>query len=158
MNYISTRGFKESGVTSAEAIKRGLAPDGGLYMPESMPKITVEFLNSLLPLSYEERSALVLSLFLTDYTKQELMEDASSALEKGAVYRFEYVVKGTGVWGIKTDQTGWYPCVPMADQFSTGIVTYQAGSAKDCKLYLYAVGTTENMYLKLDSVKIYQVK
>ena len=55
----------------------------------------------------------------------ELMEDASSALEKGAVYRFEYVVKGTGVWGIKTDQTGWYPCVPMADQFSTGIVTYQ---------------------------------
>ena len=26
MNYISTRGFKEFGVTSAEAIKRGLAP------------------------------------------------------------------------------------------------------------------------------------
>ena len=82
MNYSSTRGFKEFGVTSAEAIKRGLAPDGGLYMPESMPNITEEFLNSLLPLSYAERSASVLSLFLTDYTKQELIEDASLAYAK----------------------------------------------------------------------------
>ena len=82
MNYISTRGFKEFGVTSAEAIKRGLAPDGGLYMPESMPNITEEFLNSLLPLSYAERSAAVLSLFLTDYTKQELIKDASLAYAK----------------------------------------------------------------------------
>ena len=79
MNYISTRGYKENNVTSAEAIKRGLAPDGGLYMPESMPKFTAEFIKTLLPLSYAERSAAVLSAFLTDYTKEELLEDASLA-------------------------------------------------------------------------------
>ncbi len=82
MNYISTRGFKECNVKAAAAIKRGLAPDGGLYMPETMPKITAEFLNSLLSLSYAERSAAVLSLFLSDYTNQELLEDAALAYAK----------------------------------------------------------------------------
>ena len=48
MNYISTRGFEENNISAAEAIKRGLAPDGGLYMPESMPKFEAEFIKSLL--------------------------------------------------------------------------------------------------------------
>ncbi len=80
-----------------------------------------------------------------------------TALEKDAVYRFEYVVKGNGQWGVKTDQTGWYPCVPMQDKFSTAIMTYRAGQAKSCRLYLYAVDTTEDMYLEIDSIKIYKV-
>lgn len=79
MNYISTRGYSENNVTAAMAIKRGLAPDGGLYMPESMPKFTAEFIKSLLPLSYAERAAAVLSAFLTDYEKDELLEDAALA-------------------------------------------------------------------------------
>ena len=79
MNYISTRGFKEENVTSAVAIKRGLAPDGGLYMPETMPKFEAEFIKELLPLSYQERAARVLSAFLTDYTDAELKEDAMLA-------------------------------------------------------------------------------
>lgn len=78
MNYISTRGFDEK-VLSAEAIRRGLAPDGGLYMPENMPKFTADFLNSLIPMSYQERCAAVLSAFLTDYSTEELLEDAASA-------------------------------------------------------------------------------
>ena len=79
MYYVSTRGYKEDGVSAAEAIKRGLAPDGGLYMPNWMPKFEAEFIRSLLPLSYPERAARVLSAFLTDYTIDELTEDASLA-------------------------------------------------------------------------------
>ncbi|MBP3591008.1 MAG: threonine synthase [Clostridia bacterium] len=79
MNYVSTRGFAENNVSSAEAIKRGLAPDGGLYMPETMPKFGAEFIKSLIPLSYAERSSAVLSAFLTDYTKEELLTDAALA-------------------------------------------------------------------------------
>ncbi len=79
MNYISTRGFKENNVSAAEAIKRGLAPDGGLYMPESMPKFTAEFIKSLIPSSYSERAAAVLGAFLTDYSAQELKEVAALA-------------------------------------------------------------------------------
>lgn len=88
----------------------------------------------------------------------EMTDGRLSALTKGATYRFEYVVKGSGQWGIKTDQTGWYPCVPMSDKFSTGIVTYKAGSAKSCRLMLYAVDRTKGMRLEIDSVKIYEVR
>ncbi len=79
MKYISTRGAHSEGVTSAYAIKTGLASDGGLFMPESIPEIDLEFIKELSDLSYSDRAAGVLSLFLTDYGYDELMEDASEA-------------------------------------------------------------------------------
>ncbi len=82
MDYISTRGAHKEGVTSAYAIKTGLASDGGLFMPRELPKIGLEFIEELSSLSYEERAAKVLSLFLTDYTKEELTEDAKGAYSK----------------------------------------------------------------------------
>ena len=39
MNYISTRGY-EGKFSSSEAIIRGIAPDGGLFVPESIPQLT----------------------------------------------------------------------------------------------------------------------
>lgn len=88
----------------------------------------------------------------------EFMEDGSSVLTKGRTYRFEYDVRGSGQWGIKTDQTGWYPCVPMSDKYATGIVTYTAGSGKDTRLMLYAVDKTDGMYLAIDEIRIYEVR
>lgn len=88
----------------------------------------------------------------------EFMEDGSSALTKGRTYRFEYDVRGSGQWGIKTDQTGWYPCVPMSDKYATGIVTYTAGSGKDTRLMLYAVDKTDGMYLAIDEIRIYEIR
>ncbi len=88
----------------------------------------------------------------------ELTENGASLLEAGSTYRFEYVVKGNGTWGIKTDQTGWYPCVPSADTFATGMVTYRAGSANSCRLLLYAVDRSDGMELEIDSIKIYKVR
>ncbi len=79
MKYISTRGAEAQGVTSAYAIKTGLASDGGLYMPEKIPEISLEFIKELAELSYPERAAKVLALFLTDYTYAELIEDAEAA-------------------------------------------------------------------------------
>ena len=66
MRYISTRGGDFS-VESAFAIKQGLAPDGGLFMPEYIPKIDLRFVKDMTSLSYSERAARVLSLFLTDF-------------------------------------------------------------------------------------------
>ena len=68
MKFISTRGAQAEGVSSAYAIKTGLASDGGLFMPESIPEIDLAFIKALAPLSYPERAAKILSLFLTDYT------------------------------------------------------------------------------------------
>lgn len=89
----------------------------------------------------------------------ELTDGAMSALEKGTTYRFEYTVKGSGQWGIKTNQTGWYPCVPMENTYGTGIVTYQANSrVSEGQLMLYAVDKNAGMWLQVDSVKIYEVR
>ena len=88
----------------------------------------------------------------------ELTKGAAAVLEAGSTYRFEYVVKGSGQWGIKTDQTGWYPIVPSADEFGTGVVTYEAGSASLCRLILYAVDMTKGMHLEVDTIHIYKVR
>ena len=79
MKYISTRGAHAEGVSSAYAIKTGLAADGGLFMPRDIPNISEDFINELSDLSYPEKAARILSLFLSDYDYSELLEDATAA-------------------------------------------------------------------------------
>ena len=69
--YKSTRGSKNY-LTSAEAIKRGLAEDGGLYMPVAIPKIDLDFIKGMVEETYSERAFKVLSLYLTDYDSETL--------------------------------------------------------------------------------------
>ena len=71
LKYSSTR-RKAASVASAEAIIQGLAADGGLFVPEEMPKADPDFIAGMRQLSYEERAARILGLFLTDYTSEEL--------------------------------------------------------------------------------------
>ena len=73
MKYISTRGYPEK-FSSAEIIKMGIAPDGGLFVPESIPLLTRDNLRELKDLSYSQVAAEVLSLYLTDYSQSELQE------------------------------------------------------------------------------------
>lgn len=80
MRFISTRDTKgDSYVSAAYAIKQGLAPDGGLYVPEFIPQIDEKYVTSLLEKSYPEKAAEILSLFLDDFTKEELLDYAKSA-------------------------------------------------------------------------------
>lgn len=69
--YKSTRGSKNY-LTSSQAIKRGLAEDGGLYMPTSIPKIDLDFISSMVDMPYSQRAFKVLSLYLTDYDSETL--------------------------------------------------------------------------------------
>ena len=78
MKYISTRGGDIS-ASSAFAIKQGLSPDGGLFMPEGIPKIDINFIKRLTSLSYAERAAEILSMFLTDFSYDEILCHAKSA-------------------------------------------------------------------------------
>ena len=82
MKFISTRAKNPTEVTSAYAIKRGLAEDGGLYMPNSIPKLTADEIEELAKCSYPERAAEILSKFLTDYGYDELLLDAEAAYSK----------------------------------------------------------------------------
>ena len=78
MQYISTRGDLAR-LSSAEAIQRGLAADGGLYLPETFPFFSKEELESLIPLPYDRRCAFILSKFLEDYSLAELEAYAAKA-------------------------------------------------------------------------------
>ncbi len=79
MKYTSTRHTSGETVTAAEAIKRGLAPDGGLYMPTELPAITTEEIKALMAKDYASRAACILGKFLTDYTSDELLADCTEA-------------------------------------------------------------------------------
>ena len=79
MLYSSTRSATGPYVTSAEAIKRGLAPDGGLYMPAEIPQIDEDELYELSGMPYPERAARILGKFLSDYTEDELLSDCREA-------------------------------------------------------------------------------
>ena len=79
MLYKSTRTTKQAEFNSAYVIKNGLAADGGLYVPDSIPCITSEDISSLCKQDYPNRAANILSRFLTDYTYEELLEDCKSA-------------------------------------------------------------------------------
>ena len=55
MLYTSTRN-KEIHVSSCEAIARGISADGGLFVPEEIPAISPEFIESLVGLDYISRA------------------------------------------------------------------------------------------------------
>lgn len=68
--YKSTRGA-DNILTASQAILKGIAEDGGLFVPSSIPKIDVD-LKELSKMSYKEIAYYVLSKFLTDFTEEEL--------------------------------------------------------------------------------------
>ncbi|MCI5892579.1 MAG: threonine synthase [Clostridiales bacterium] len=82
MKYISTRD-KSLKLSSAEAIKRGLSEDGGLFVPEEFPKITKAEINSLVDKSYIERANYILAKYLTDFTKEEIAKCTNGAYGGG---------------------------------------------------------------------------
>ena len=68
MNFFSTRDNQKKTVTAAMAIKQGLASDGGLFVPEEIPTLTKEDVLALCGMTYPERAATILYLYLYDYT------------------------------------------------------------------------------------------
>lgn len=71
MKYRSTRGgFRE--ISAAEAIKRGIAPNGGLYVPVRVPILKDNELKALIEKDYNDRALDILGKFLTDFKKDDL--------------------------------------------------------------------------------------
>ena len=70
MKYISTRGGSEP-LEFCDILLGGLAPDGGLYLPESYPQVA-DRLAAWRGLSYADLAFEILSLFITDIPSQDL--------------------------------------------------------------------------------------
>lgn len=78
--YGSTRGG-ETGVTASQAVLKGLADDGGLYVPERIPTLDVT-MDELAGMTYQEMAYAVMKQFLTDYTEEELKYCISHAYDE----------------------------------------------------------------------------
>ena len=78
MKYVSTREGK-TGVTASQAIVRGIAPDGGLYVPETLPAIDEAFIRELCASDYRARAVKVLGLFLEEFSEAELKDIAAAS-------------------------------------------------------------------------------
>ena len=68
--YSSTRNASEK-VTASQAILKGLADDGGLFVPERIPTLDVSF-KELADMTYQQTAYEVMKLLLTDFTEEEL--------------------------------------------------------------------------------------
>lgn len=95
--YSSTRGG-EAGVTASKAILQGLAGDGGLFIPDSIPKLEIP-LEELSKMSYQEVAYEVMKLFLTDFSEEELKDCIKKAYDsKFDTEEIAPLVKADGVY------------------------------------------------------------
>jgi threonine synthase len=95
--YKSTRSENET-VTASKAILRGLAEDGGLYVPTSIPKLD-KSLDEIAKMSYQETAYEVMKLFLTDFTEEELKYCIRSAYDdKFDTKEIVPIVKAAGAY------------------------------------------------------------
>lgn len=80
--YKSTRGGE--GVTASQAILKGLADDGGLFVPSQIPVLDVP-VEELAKMTYQEVAYQVMKLYLTDFTEEEL----KSCIDKAYDSKFD---------------------------------------------------------------------
>ena len=78
MHYVSTRDSSRR-LTASQAIVEGLSRDGGLYLPESIPQLTLADIRALARLSYPERAAKIMKLYLEEFSEEELLGFAQKA-------------------------------------------------------------------------------
>ena len=95
--YRSTRGG-ENNVTASQAILKGLASDGGLFVPEIIPTLDVT-MEELAEMSYQETAYAVMKQFLTDFTEEELKYCITHAYdEKFDTEEIAPIVKAGGAY------------------------------------------------------------
>ncbi len=95
--YTSTRS-EDVKVTASQAILKGLASDGGLFVPECIPALDVS-LEELAQMDYRQVAYEVMKLFLTDFTEEELKNCINKAYdEKFDTTEIAPLVKADGAY------------------------------------------------------------
>ncbi len=81
MKFFSTRGKSEVS-SAANAIAKGLADNGGLFVPEKFPEVSLTDLQKMCDFDYAERASFVLSKYLEEYDYDELLSACKNAYSK----------------------------------------------------------------------------
>ena len=78
MLYHSTQD-KGQAVSSAQAIAQGISKDGGLFVPESFPKLSINDLDTMLTKTYQQRAKMIIGKYLTDFSEREISDCVDNA-------------------------------------------------------------------------------
>ena len=97
MQYISTRGGALG--QFSDVLLEGLAPNGGLAVPESLPELSAEELERLRPLSYPELATEIIGRFATDIPREDLAR-LTTAAYGGDKFAADEIVPLTAVDGM----------------------------------------------------------
>lgn len=73
MKYNSTRNSLEK-ISASQAIAKGLAADGGLYVPQELPHVDTEEIRRMCGMDYRARAVCIMSKFLDDFSQDELTD------------------------------------------------------------------------------------
>lgn len=73
MYFISTRGNERA--TAAQAIVQGLAKDGGLFVPETFPAVSLEEIRAMTEMNYADRAAFIIGKYLDGFG-EDFLKDA----------------------------------------------------------------------------------
>lgn len=78
MNYNSTRN-KNAVVSASQAIAQGISEEGGLFVPQELPKYTLDDIKALAETDYRGRAKKIMGDFLSDFTAEEISESVDAA-------------------------------------------------------------------------------
>ncbi len=147
-DYHDTRGLDPVSRTFSETIVTGIAPGGGLYVPQELPHLTLEEILEFEAWPYWRRAAAVFSLFGVDVSGpriDELMQDAyGSQFDDERIAPIEEVVPGTWVLELWHGPTSAFKdmalqCLPL---FFSDALTERRERGLSAEDYLILVATS----------------
>ncbi len=152
MKYISTRNSSKE-FNFSEVFIKGLADDGGLYVPKLLKKYTTEELLELKNLNYNELSAEIISQFSADFISKE---ELSSLIKKSySTFREKEVVKISNIGELKLLELFHGPTLAFKDvamQFIGNLYEYYL-SKNDKKINIVVATSGDTGAAAIDAIK-----
>jgi len=152
MKYVSTRDNSKE-YSFEEVFIKGLADDGGLYVPVSLKKYNTEELQELKNLNYNELSTEIINKFSSDFISKE---ELSSLIKKSySTFREKEVVKISDFGGLKLLELFHGPTLAFKDvamQFIGNLYEYYL-SKNDKKINIVVATSGDTGAAAIDAIK-----
>ncbi len=152
MRYVSTRDNSKE-YSFEEVFIKGLADDGGLYVPTSLKKFSLEELSGLKSLNYNDLSTEIINQFSSDFISKD---DLSSLIKKSySTFREKEVVKISNIGDLKLLELFHGPTLAFKDvamQFIGNLYEYYI-SKNDKKINIVVATSGDTGAAAIDAIK-----
>jgi threonine synthase len=155
MLYRSTRGASEP-INFQKALLDGLAPDGGLYLPDSIPSISPQFLKALPQLSFQELSLEIASLWLDQEIDRKVLQ---RIVETAFQFDAPLVPVEGNIFALELFHGPTFAFKDFGARFMAQVLAeFVAGSENEITILVATSGDTgsavANAFHKVDGIKV----